>query len=63
MNFLPIDPESLSLYIKIGAVVILALVAVLIIVLILHRYKRNPYVRDVRYGRVTREIRRVRRIK
>jgi len=58
-----LDPESLSFYIKIGAAAIAALACILLIVLIRHRYKHNPYVRDVRYGRMTREIRRVRRIK
>jgi len=57
------DPESLSFYIKIGAAMVAVLACVLVIVLIRHRYKQNPYVRDVRYGRMSREIRRVRRIK
>lgn len=55
--------DGFSFYLKIGAAAIIVLIIVLLIVLIRHRYTRNPYVRRVRYGRVTREIRRVRRLK
>ena len=55
--------DGFSFYLKIGAAAIILLIIILLIVLIRHRYTRNPYVRRVRYGRVTREIRRVRRLK
>jgi len=56
-------PEGFSFYIKVGIAVIIALAILLLIALIRHRYTRDPYVRSVRYGRATREIKRVRRLK
>ena len=55
--------EGFAFYLKIGAAVIVLLVITLLIVLIVHRYRRDPYVRSVRYGRATREIKRIRRLR
>ncbi|MDR3364564.1 MAG: D-alanyl-D-alanine carboxypeptidase [Clostridiales Family XIII bacterium] len=55
--------KGFSFYIKAGAAVIVLLVIILLIALIRHRYTHDPYVRRVRYGRVTREIKRVRKMK
>ena len=56
-------PEGISFYLQVGAAIVILLVAVLLIVLIRHRYTHDPYVRKVRYGRTTREIKRVRRLR
>jgi|GEM_PF-7062987 len=55
--------EGFSFYLRIGAAVIIVLVIVLLIVLIRHRYTRDPYVRSVRSGRATHEVKRVRKLK
>ena len=56
-------PEGFSFYVKLGAAIIILLVIILLIVLIRHRYRRDPYVRSVRYGRATREIKRIRKLR
>ena len=56
-------PEGITFYLQVGAAIVILLVVILLIVLIRHRYTHDPYVRTVRYGRTTREIKRVRRLR
>ena len=63
VGFTGFQAEGFSFYLKAGAVIIVLLVIILLIVLIRHRYTRDPYVRSVRSGRASKEIRRVRKLK
>ena len=56
-------PEGMTFYLQVGAAIVILLVVILLIVLIRHRYTHDPYVRTVRYGRTTREIKRVRKLR